>query len=167
MVRRRLLVVLGLGSLALSCKSTTSAKGDLGVGTTIPCASARDCPKELPMCHPDSAICVGCIESFQTCGNGLTCHQATHTCVPADPAAPCRRNPDCPRLGFDPSTNISCDVDAGACYECTSSLDCVDPDVCVQRLHKCGDACMECLPGQICDRPNRRCLDGDAGTPPD
>jgi hypothetical protein len=158
---------LSLGLLGCKTKGGTSSDLAPALGAAIPCTSRRDCPKELPMCHPDSAICVGCIESFQTCGAGLTCDPSTHSCIPADPMAPCRRNPDCPRMGFDPATSISCDVDAGVCYECTTSLDCVDPDVCVRRLHICGDACMECLPGQICDRANRRCLDGDGGAPHD
>ncbi len=77
------------------------------------------------MCHPDSHICVGCISSFQTCGAGLTCDDATHTCVPGDPNAPCKKNSDCPRPGFDKPTAVTCEIDAGICYACASNQDCV------------------------------------------
>jgi hypothetical protein len=101
-------------------------------GGVTPCSSSADCPSTLPMCHPDSKICVGCNASFQTCGDGKTCDEQTHTCVPADPNAPCKRNADCPRPGFDPSTSVVCYItaDAGVCVQCTSNQDCVSPDTC-------------------------------------
>ena len=107
------------------------------LGGVIHCASVTDCPSDRPMCHPDSHICVGCTDSFQTCGPMLTCDPTTNTCVPADPNAPCRKNADCPRPGFDKTDQISCEVDAGMCYQCTSNLDCVAPDTCHLDVHQC------------------------------
>jgi hypothetical protein len=113
--------------LLTACEDEPATTGpDLSVnGVTIPCAKQEDCPANLPMCHPDSHVCVGCSTSFETCSMGLTCDEATHTCIPADPQAPCTRNPDCPRLGFDSSKAVTCLVDAGICVECANNVDCV------------------------------------------
>src|SRR5262249_55824377 len=86
--------------LAVGCKNPST--NQTNPGGTIACKSASDCPSTLPMCHPDAKVCVGCIESFQTCGNMQMCDAATHTCVPYDPNKPCKRSmSDCPRLGID------------------------------------------------------------------
>ena len=142
-----------------ACKTDPKAATD-DLGAFIHCTTASDCPKNLPMCHSDSHVCVGCLSDFQTCGAGMMCDDATHQCIPADPNAKCRRNADCPRPGVDPATSVVCSVDAGGCLGCVVDNDCVPPDVCVARLHLCGDGCLECLPGQACDRTLRMCLDG-------
>jgi hypothetical protein len=98
-------------------------------GGTIACTSSSSCPSNLPMCDPDSHICVGCIESFLTCPKGFTCDGATHTCVTADPNAPCKRNADCPGPQST-SKQVTCLKDAGVCVECATNADCVSPDVC-------------------------------------
>lgn len=129
-----------LGALMLAaCGDGQPSPPDLSIPSdgVIPCVRASDCPPTLPMCHPDSHICIGCIDSFQTCGPNLTCDVATNTCVPADPNAPCHKNADCPRPGFDPADAISCEVDAGKCYVCTTNLDCVAPDTCHLDVHEC------------------------------
>jgi hypothetical protein len=127
--------------------------------------SANDCPKDLPACEPTAHICVGCIIDFVTCSAGLTCNGATHTCVPLDPNAPCKKTPDCPRPGLDSMDKLVCEVDAGICLGCLANGDCTLPKVCIQRLHICDpDFCKECDPAtQVCDLPNRRCLPGDGG----
>jgi hypothetical protein len=93
-------------------------------GGTIPCNSAADCPGNLPMCTPDSHICVGCLDDFQTCGPFKTCDPMTHSCVPAAPDAGCRRNADCPRPGVDPPLDFVCEVDSGLCAACVVDGDC-------------------------------------------
>ena len=124
------LVILALAALA-ACNSSSNGSKDLAnPGGTTACKTSADCPSNLPMCHPDSLVCVGCIDSFQTCGAGLTCDQKTHTCVPANPNAPCTRNADCPRPGFDPGINVTCERDGGRCVECVTNVDCVSPDIC-------------------------------------
>jgi hypothetical protein len=125
-----------------------SAVTDLGI--IIPCAIDMGtqtnpvCPPDRPMCHPMAAICVGCIQSMQTCQPGFTCDD-TNTCVPINPAAPCKRNVDCPlRLdGFDQS-KIKCDTSTGMCEECLANEDCTSVS---------GDI-GTCL-------PNKRCLQPD------
>lgn len=104
--------------LVAGCSSKPNA------GATIACQSAADCPPELPMCTPDSKICVGCIDDFQTCGVGKMCDQTTHTCVPAPPDAPCKHNGDCPRPGVDPNYYFVCNLSSGQCVECLTSNDC-------------------------------------------
>jgi hypothetical protein len=124
--------------LLAGCPDPDPSGPDMSANTmVIPCTRDEQCPATLPMCHPDSKICVGCTDSFQTCGPNLTCDPKTNTCVPADPNAPCRRNADCPRPGFDSIEKVACEVDAGMCFECVSNLDCVAPDTCQLDVHQC------------------------------
>ena len=65
------------------------------LSTTIACQADKDCPSNLPTCEPNAKVCVGCIEGMMTCTQpGYVCDDATHTCVPGDPNAPCRFNAD-------------------------------------------------------------------------
>ena len=130
----RLSLVATLLLAATGCKSSSAKPMD--AGAIIPCTSSAQCPANLPMCHAPSGLCVGCIASFQTCGDKQTCDEATHTCIPLDPNAPCKRSVDCPRLGVNPSVNVACEVDSGLCVECASNLDCVAPDTC-STTHTC------------------------------
>lgn len=134
------------GFFLCACDDDSPPTDDMSVadlvnpGGTIPCTSSAQCPANLPACHADSNTCVGCIDSFQTCGPMLTCNQATHTCVPADPSAPCKRNADCPRPGFDESTAVTCEIDAGMCYDCATDIDCVSATGGIGRClddHRC------------------------------
>ena len=160
----KLVVLASLLLSSLGCKQTETQPSDLdlspGPGGTIHCSSSADCPKSLPMCHIDSHVCVGCLANFQTCGAKMTCDDATHTCIPADPNAKCVRNADCPRPGLDPSASVICDRDAGDCTACVTNSDCVPPDVCIRRQNMCGDGCLLCLPGQTCVRATQFCIDG-------
>jgi hypothetical protein len=113
--------------------------------TTIICdpnSGTQTCPPSLPQCHPLAGICVGCLSDFQTCdamsfGPKKTCDPVSNMCVPADPQAPCLRNADCPRPGFDAAGAIVCEVDTGVCVGCVDDTDCVTPDTCIKSLHMC------------------------------
>jgi hypothetical protein len=131
-------------SLVIGCKSNDTTSPDLSApGGTIPCDPKRDagvqCPTDLPMCDPNARVCVGCIDSFETCQAFFTCDPKAHKCVPADPNAPCRKNADCPRPGFDNADAglVVCEVDAGHCVRCVSNTDCNQPATCHLDTHQC------------------------------
>jgi hypothetical protein len=139
------LVSLSLLFLA-GCHNSNTAPKDLAPdlvnpGATLHCEASGTCPSNLPFCHPDAKICVGCLDDFQTCdaktfGPGMTCSPISHTCVPANPDAGCVRNADCPRPGFDPSPNVVCERDAGVCLQCVIDFDCVN-ERCDPVSHSC------------------------------
>jgi hypothetical protein len=152
-----------LGAVVLFGCSGSNATSDPGI--FIHCTSVAQCPQTLPMCDPQSQLCVGCLDNMQTCGPNKMCDRSTHTCVPANANLPCVRNADCPRPGRDPRENVVCQLDAGVCVGCVGDLDCVAPDVCIPQTKQCGDGCIQCtLADQGCDRPNRRCFNLDGGT---
>jgi hypothetical protein len=145
---------------SFACNSN-SKKGP--VGGTYSCKTSADCPVGLPMCTPDSKICVGCLPNCQTtCGANLTCDATTFQCVPVVGTPMCHCSFECPRPGIDPSTYIACEVDAGTCVGCLANTDCVMPNVCITATHTCGDPCSLCTPQQTCDRTKQICVD-----PPD
>lgn len=126
---RRLLV---LASLAfVQCSSPASNDG----GVFIQCMNSSQCPPSLPVCHPQALICVGCVTFQQTCGPKMKCDGQTNTCVPATGDEPCTQNADCPRPGFDPTTAIACERDAGLCVQCLSNADCSGQTKCSN--HQC------------------------------
>ena len=156
-----LLMAVGLGG----CGGNKAQVADASVGGTIPCTSAKNCPKELPMCASTtigmsgaSGVCVGCLPDFQTCTGNTYCDSLTYTCLPnPDGGRPCHQAADCPRPNIDPSTAVSCEVDSGLCVGCSGNDDCptdptlTDPYLCLLATHVCGDPCTLCTAGQVCD----------------
>lgn len=133
------LLLFALGSFSCGDPDTS--------GRLIPCETEDDCEYPLPMCDPQARVCVGCIASQQTCGAEQMCDEATRTCVPADPDAPCRFDADCPRPGFDTTDQIFCDLEEGRCVGCLDDLDCVSPEVCIAETRLCGTVCETCDAG--------------------
>jgi hypothetical protein len=141
---------------------------DAGVpsfGTTIPCSSSADCPSLLPTCEPYAKVCVGCITGWMTCPKATdVCDDATHTCVPGDPNAPCRFSADC---AFPTPV---CNKTTGKCVDCVTDDDCPDPDkafcdnIFDGSTGMCQDNCMRCRDDvPICQRDLGLCCPVDAG----
>jgi hypothetical protein len=117
---------LGLCSLLLAgcTDNSISPAVDAGDPGWVLCSSSAQCPKALPMCDPAAGVCTGCI-AWLGCASGMTCNVATHSCVPANPNAPCTGNFDCPRPALDAPGNIVCQPTTGRCVQCVANTDCV------------------------------------------
>jgi hypothetical protein len=134
-------------------------------GPLTPCNRDSDCPKSLPHCDASAKVCTGCLSTMITCPSGMTCDDTTHTCVPADPNAPCRFNSDC---AFPSPV---CVVSTGKCVGCLTDGDCPDPSLgfCESifdggNSFTCKDQCERCtgaLP--ICQRDLGVCCPTDGG----
>jgi hypothetical protein len=133
--------------------------GEEKPGVTIPCQTAADCPANLPMCAPDSKICVGCLDDFQTCGPLKTCDPTTHTCVPSPPDAACERNADCPRPGVDPPQFFTCEIDSGQCAACVTASDC--------PVGMCDPVTLTCVIPDLLPPPPDQTAPPDQAAPPD
>jgi hypothetical protein len=147
-----------VGLLAAGCPSKDN-------GPLQPCKQNSDCPKNLPACDPQAKVCTGCLSSMITCPKGMTCDDSTHTCVPANPNAPCRFNSDC----VFPSP--VCNLKTGQCLGCLTDSDCPDPAVgfCDSifdggSTFTCKDQCDRCI-GElpICQRDLGVCCPADGG----
>ena len=117
------------------CRNNDGPKdAGLDPGTTIPCDSDAECPSNLPTCHPNAKICIGCQEGSDTCavepgtptigpkvGTYICDPAGSHKCIPRPADYPCKSNADC-----SGKTTV-CVQDMGKCVECLSSRDCASP----------------------------------------
>jgi hypothetical protein len=117
-----LALLLSACTTGLQLPQSTDDKG------LVPCASSSECPSDLPTCELDAKVCVGCIAG--SCNAGFLCDEAKHLCEKAPPIAPCTRNADCPRPGYDAVDQQLCNVSAGDCMQCLTDADCAAPETC-------------------------------------